>query len=130
MRCKTNHPTNIVVLIGSIAYLNALQNICSKTILLKKKKKKKKKSDLKLKGYPKPHYENLSMQTTEIFSVVKIENFQLKIFNIFLIFAQNIDCGYTLEPPRRGGSNEYPQSMFWSKNKKNRYTPAYPSFTI
>ena len=50
--------------------------------------------------------------------------------NIFLIFAQNIDCGYTLEPPRRGGSNEYPQSMFWSKNKKNRYTPAYPSFTI
>ena len=35
-----------------------------------------------------------------------------------------------LEPPRGGGSNEYPQSMFWSKNKKNRYTPAYPSFTI
>ena len=25
-------------------------------------------------------------------------------------------------------SNEYPQSMFWSKNKKNRYAPAYPSF--
>ena len=45
------------------------------------------------------------------------------MFDIFLIFAQNIDCGYTLEPPRRGGSNEYPQSMFWSKNKKNRYTP-------
>ena len=48
----------------------------------------------------------------------------------FDIFAQNIDCGYTLEPPRRGGSNEYPQSMFWSKNKKKRYTPAFPSFTI
>ena len=30
--------------------------------------------------------------------------------DIFLIFAQNID--------RRGGSNEYPQSMFWSKNEK------------
>ena len=42
---------------------------------------------------------------------------------IFLIFAQNIDCGYTLEPPRRGGTTKYPQSMFWSKNKKNRYTP-------
>ena len=53
-----------------------------------------------------------------------------KNFDIFLIFAQNIDCGCTLEPPPRGGSNEYPQSMFWSKNKKNRYTPAYPSFTI
>ena len=33
-----------------------------------------------------------------------------------------------LEPPRRGGSNEYTQSMFWIKNKKNRYTPANPSF--
>ena len=60
----------------------------------------------------------------------KNENFQLKNFDIFLIFAQNIDCGYTLEPPRRGGSNEYPQSMFWSKNKKNRYTPPYPSFAM
>ena len=60
----------------------------------------------------------------------KIENFQLKNFDIFLIFSQNIDCGYTLEPPRRGGSNEYPQSMFWSKNKKNMYTLANPSFTI
>ena len=37
---------------------------------------------------------------------------------IFLIFAQNIDYGYTLEPPRRGCSNEYPQSMFWSKIRK------------
>ena len=35
----------------------------------------------------------------EIFLALKIENFQLKIFDIFLIFAQNIDCGYTLEPP-------------------------------
>ena len=76
------------------------------------------------------HYENMPVQYTEIFKVVKNENFRWKKFDIFLIFAQNIDCGYTLEPPRRGGSNEYPQSMFWSKNKKNRYTPAYPSFTI
>ena len=52
------------------------------------------------------------------------------MFDVFLIFAQNIDCGYTLEPPRRGGSNEYPQSMFWSKNKKNRYTPAYQFYYI
>ena len=54
----------------------------------------------------------------------------MKNFDIFLIFAQNIDCGYTLEPPRRGGSNEYPQSMFWSKYKKNSYTPVYPSFAV
>ena len=45
--------------------------------------------------------------------------------DIFLIFAQNIDCGYTLEPPRRGGSNEYPQSMFWSKNKKKIGIPLH-----
>ena len=34
---------------------------------------------------------------------------------IFLISAQNMDCGYSLELPRRGGSNEYPQSMFWAE---------------
>ena len=34
------------------------------------------------------------------------------VYIIFHIFAKNIDCGYSLEPPRRGGSNEYPQSMF------------------
>ena len=34
------------------------------------------------------------------------------VYIIFLISAQNTDCWYSLEPPRRGGSNEYPQSMF------------------
>ena len=34
------------------------------------------------------------------------------VYIIFLISAQNIDCGYSLEPPRRGGSNGYSQSMF------------------
>ena len=37
------------------------------------------------------------------------------VYIIFLISAQNIDYGYSLEPPRRGGSNEYPQSMFWAE---------------
>ena len=37
------------------------------------------------------------------------------VYISFLISAQNIDCGYSLEPPRRGGSNEYPQSMFWAE---------------
>ena len=31
------------------------------------------------------------------------------------MFAQNIDCEYTLEPPPRCGSNEYPQSLFWNE---------------
>ena len=42
----------------------------------------------------------------------KNENFQMKNSDIFHISAQNIDCGYSLEPPRQGSSNEYPQSMF------------------
>ena len=36
------------------------------------------------------------------------------VYIIFLISAQNIDCGYSLELPHWGGSNEYPQSMFWA----------------
>ena len=58
------------------------------------------------------------MQYTEIVLVVKSVKFHRFFLDIFLIFAQNIDCGYMLEPPRPGGSNEYPQSMFWSKNTK------------
>ena len=34
---------------------------------------------------------------------------------ISLIFAQNLDYVYTLEPPYQGGYNEYPQSMFQAK---------------
>ena len=30
----------------------------------------------------------------------------------FLFLLKNIDCGYSLELPHLGGSNEYPQSMF------------------
>ena len=32
---------------------------------------------------------------------IKKENFQIKKTDIFHISAQNIDCGYSLEPPRR-----------------------------
>ena len=47
------------------------------------------------------------------FSAVKVKHFNKKY--IFTIFAKNIDCGYTLEPSRRGGSNEYPQSVLDQK---------------
>ena len=57
-------------------------------------------------------YANMYVQYTAIFHGYKNDYFQMKNYNIFLIFAQNIDCGYTLEPPQLGGSNEYPQSMF------------------
>ena len=51
-------------------------------------------------------------KNTENFTNKKNEIFQIKNSNIFHISAQNIDYGYSLKPPRRGGSNEYPQSMF------------------
>ena len=47
------------------------------------------------------HYANMSVQYTAIFHGCKNDNFQMKFFDIFLIFAQNIDCGYTLEPPQQ-----------------------------
>ena len=47
------------------------------------------------------HYENMPMQYTENFlSIKKMKILSEKKIDIFLIVAQNIDCGYTLEPPR------------------------------
>ena len=74
------------------------------------------------------HYEN-----TPNSNIIKIlppnnKNFSDKNSDIFHISAQNIDCGYSLEPPQRGGSNEYPQSMFLSRNKKNNVYPGKPQF--
>ena len=64
---------------------------------------------------------------TENFTTKK-GKFSDKNSDIFHISAQNIDCGYSLGPPRRGGSNEYPQSMFLSRNKKNNVYPCKPQF--
>ena len=46
------------------------------------------------------HYANMSVQYTAIFHGYKNDYFQIKQCYIFLIFAQNINCGYALEPPR------------------------------
>ena len=59
------------------------------------------------------------------FTVLKWK-FSDKNSDVIHISAQNIDCGYLLEPPRRGGSNEYPQSMFLSRNKNNNVYPCKP----
>ena len=61
----------------------------------------------------------------ENFTTKKNGKFSEKNSDIFHISAQNIDCGYSLEP-RRGGSNGYPQSMFLSRNKKNNVYPCKP----
>ena len=83
----------------------------------------------------KTHHENIPIITKthlfkyiENFTTKKKENFQIKKSDIFHISAQNIDCGYSLELPHRGSSNEYPQSMFLSRNKKNNVYPCKPQF--
>ena len=58
------------------------------------------------------HYENKPYSNILENLPAKYENFQIKILIFFLCLLKNIDCEYSLEPPRRGGSNEYPQSMF------------------
>ena len=35
---------------------------------------------------------------------------------------------FQMKNPRQGGSNEYPQSMFSSRNKKNNVYPCKPQF--
>ena len=54
----------------------------------------------------------------------------MKNSDLFHISAQNVDCGYSLEPPRRGSSDEYPQSksMFLSRNKKKNVYPCKSQF--
>ena len=75
-----------------------------------------------------PHYENKPIHIYWKFYHQKIKKNSDKSSVIFHISAQNIDCGYSLEPPRWGGSNEYPQSMLLSRNKKNNIYPCKPQF--
>ena len=65
---------------------------------------------------------------TENFSSKKLKFSVKKNSDIFHISAQNTDCGYSLEPPWRGSSNEYQQSMFLSNNKKNNVYPCKSQF--
>ena len=42
------------------------------------------------------HYENMPMSYTAIYHRCKTNNYQMKNCDIFFIFAQNSDCGYTI----------------------------------
>ena len=53
------------------------------------------------------HYENKPIQIYWKFYHQKWK-FSDKNSDIFHVSAQNIDCGYSLELPLRGSSNEYP----------------------
>ena len=77
----------------------------------------------------------LHLAITKTCLFIYIENFTTKNrkfsdknSDIFYFSAQKIDCGYSLEPSPRGGSNESPQSMFLSKTKKNNVYPCKSLF--
>ena len=72
----------------------------------------------------------MPIQIYRKFLLQKTENFQIKTLIFFIFLLKNIDCGYSLESPWRGGSNKYQQSMFWEKLRKIMSTPVNPSFTI
>ena len=63
----------------------------------------------------------------ENFTTINLK-FSDKNSDIFHISAQNVDFGYSLEVPHWGSSNEYPQSMFLSRNKNNNVYPCKPQF--
>ena len=63
------------------------------------------------------NYENTSIHI-ENFTTKNLK-FSAKNSDIFYFSAQNIDFGFSLEPPRGGGSNEYHKFMFLSRHKKN-----------
>ena len=73
------------------------------------------------------HYENTPMQNTAIFHGCKNDKFQLIFFFYSHIFAQNIDCWYTLEPPLAEAVLTSTHNLcFRAKNKKKcipLYTP-------
>ena len=59
----------------------------------------------------------------------KTESFQIKVLIFFFsYFCSKHRLRYSCEPPGRGGSNEYPYSMFLSRNKKNNIYPCKPQF--
>ena len=62
----------------------------------------------------------ISLRTSEKFRdkhFIAVAKKSIETISFFL--KENICCGYSLEAPHHGASNEYPQHMFSSSNKKN-----------
>ena len=63
--------------------------------------------------YPlKPHFYILKLGFTGVYIIFLIS---AQKHRLWVLVRTASSCGYSLEPPRRGGSNEYPQSMFWAE---------------
>ena len=67
-------------------------------------------------------YENIPNQIHKNFTSENWKFSGKRKADIFHTSAQNIECEYSLEPPRQSNS-KYPQSMFLSENKKNNVYP-------
>ena len=65
-------------------------------------------------------------------TIIGCKNWKIhwKKYEFFNIFAESIDRGYKIELPRRGNSNEYPHSMFWTKKRKIEKKPCKPQFYL
>ena len=64
-------------------------------------------------------YKYISSFITCKFTVMKF--YEHKIVIIFLTINLNMCFGFSKEPSDRDGSFEYPQHMFWMRNKENSF---------
>ena len=76
------------------------------------------------------HYENMPSQIYWKFYHQKKKKNQIKKFWYFSYYCSKHRLWVLVRTasPRRGGSNEYPQSMFLSRNKKNNVYPCKPQY--
>ena len=65
------------------------------------------------------HQENMSETCIALNPTFIWQTWGMQGYIFFLLdLLQHVDCGYSLEPHRRGGSNVYTQSVL-NKNKKS-----------
>ena len=131
---KTGKESVCTLWLGSVLLIDAMNGIqwCSQNAVILRTSRNNLKQKVCQSLLPKWDYitKTSLFKYTENFTTIKWK-FSDKNSNIFHVSAQNIDCGYSLDTPLRGGSNEYPQSMLLSRNKnKIMYTPVNPNFTI
>ena len=63
----------------------------------------------------------IAMNLEQVIAPVKRKKKLSKIAFIFLFISLNMCFGCSKEPSHRDGSFEYPQHMFWLRNKENNF---------
>ena len=59
----------------------------------------------------KPHFYRVKLGFTGVYNIILIS---AQKHRLWVLIRTASRLWYSLEPPHRGGSNEYPQSMFWA----------------